>query len=212
MSGVEAFAAAAARLWAEMLAGKAEAEHYERGGHLRPSGGGFYPGVLNQVRTHGEGAMLATAVRMARVAANGAELAGDEEFWRGFLVHGVGWQGEKPEIDIDALATWLSERRAAKGGCALAPEAVKQILTRGLDVFVTVYSHRHGEDLGACATAEDAEAARQLTAASQWDSEIDGVAKPDDPKELADLYYEIMGERCGREESFEVSAVELSGV
>lgn len=72
-------------------------------------------------------------------------------------------------------------------------------------VYVTIWSHRHGEDVGAYATAAGAEAWRQAIAAEEWDNEIpETVPKPQDPKKLADCYFEFMGDNFRRSEFFSV--------
>jgi hypothetical protein len=63
-----------------------------------------------------------------------------------------------------------------------------------MKVIVTNYEHRHGSDIAIYAKPEDAEAARQAVAEEWWDQEIGDIPKPDDPKEMADEYFENMNE------------------
>ena len=60
-------------------------------------------------------------------------------------------------------------------------------------VWLGVYEHRHGVDIGAYATGEAAEAGREALAREQWECEL-----PDEPMpetDVADAYFELMSER-----------------
>lgn len=62
-----------------------------------------------------------------------------------------------------------------------------------MKVHVVIYEHRHGTSVSAYSTAEAAEQARLDIAANWWDTEIaTHHPKPTDPKELADVYFEII--------------------
>jgi len=63
-----------------------------------------------------------------------------------------------------------------------------------MKVFVATYEHHHGRDVSVYATKALAEAVRQEIADEGWD-EAFLDAKPDDPHEMADAYFQMMGER-----------------
>jgi hypothetical protein len=74
-------------------------------------------------------------------------------------------------------------------------------------IWVTVYEHRHGANIEVYGTKAEAELSRQRIAAEQWDEEINtDVTKPNDPKELADAYFEMMG----YSESFTIEEKEIT--
>ncbi len=78
-------------------------------------------------------------------------------------------------------------------------------------IQVAIYTHRHGDDVGAFQTVVGAEEWRQTIAADFWADEVDDTAMPTDPKLAADEYFEIMGSRASKGEFFEVRPVELEG-
>lgn len=73
-----------------------------------------------------------------------------------------------------------------------------------MNVFVTLYQHRHGTDVDVFRTREAAEQLRVQIAQEWFDEELPDQKKPDNPDELADVYFKKVGERMGREEWFEV--------
>jgi hypothetical protein len=80
-----------------------------------------------------------------------------------------------------------------------------------MQVFVTLYSHRHGIDVSAYASRDLAEAARLDTAISNWAQEFPGEEPPADLEELAEEYFARMAERFGGEESFEIEECSVNG-
>ena len=74
-----------------------------------------------------------------------------------------------------------------------------------MKVFITIWFHRHGEDVAAFSTREKAELCRQQVAVKNWDQEIGSKRrKPKDPTVLADTYFDIMGDAPRRPEYFEI--------
>lgn len=67
------------------------------------------------------------------------------------------------------------------------------------EVYVAVYTHRHGEDIRVFASAEGIEGWRQDIAEEWWDDEIKNEPRPADAEAAADRYFEIME---GRDEYF----------
>lgn len=135
----------------------------------------------------------------------------DPETWVGFLATVARWTGEAPTLDTKALIEWIAERRAAHGMPPLGSGWVEEALGKAPEVFATVYSHRHGDDIAVCASMEAAEASRQSIAAREWDGEMGNRARPKCGEALADQYFETMGERSGREESFAIMPTALEG-
>lgn len=79
-----------------------------------------------------------------------------------------------------------------------------------MKVYVAVFSHRHGTDLTAYATAELANEAAFEIADEWWEREMPTWQKrPDSRKELADQYWERMTDHG---ESFEVQELEIEGM
>jgi hypothetical protein len=81
-----------------------------------------------------------------------------------------------------------------------------------ITIWVAVYDHRFGQDIEAYGTEAEAELERQGIAGGNWDNEFNtDVPKPDDPEELADAYFEMMGERGdGHSESFTIEKKEIT--
>lgn len=76
-------------------------------------------------------------------------------------------------------------------------------------IYVAVFEHRHGVDVSAFRTEDQAEALRQRIASDYWDQEMpDWVERPEDPGELADAYFEEMGYHG---EYFHIHPTELQG-
>jgi hypothetical protein len=72
-----------------------------------------------------------------------------------------------------------------------------------MKVFVAHYEHRHGDDIRVFATEEAAEKWRQAVADEWWEHEMEGDP-PSNPEELADEYFDRMGERYSDSEYFSV--------
>jgi len=70
---------------------------------------------------------------------------------------------------------------------------IDELIRRQTPLFIGVYRHRHGTDIGVHPSAADAEQARRDTAAFFWDTEMpEDTPKPDDPDVMADAYFEHM--------------------
>lgn len=59
-------------------------------------------------------------------------------------------------------------------------------------VFVTTHEHRHGRDVYVWATAHRAELERQRIASDYWEDELAGAEIPDDPREAANAYFDLV--------------------
>lgn len=63
-------------------------------------------------------------------------------------------------------------------------------------IYVVVYEHKHGSDIFARRSRTEAENLRNELAADWWDEEMpEGEPKPEDPYELADIYFDEMSSR-----------------
>lgn len=76
-----------------------------------------------------------------------------------------------------------------------------------LFVWVTLYTHKHGNDINVFETVEQAEAFRRKLAADYWEDQMDGEPMPADPEEAADMYFEQVGSYG--EEFFEIEQSEV---
>ena len=112
--------------------------------------------------------------------------------------------------DLDAQATAV-EMHARDGedlrnriGTPAAPNNVKV----GQNLWVAVFEHRHGMDTFACTTRLAAEIIREGVAAQFWEAEMGDLPKPSDPEELADAYFDEMGNHG---EFFSIQETTLQG-
>lgn len=85
-----------------------------------------------------------------------------------------------------------------------APDSVKV----GECLWVAVFEHRHGMDTFACTTRLAAEMLREGVAAQFWEVEMGDLPKPEDPEDLADAYFNEMGNRG---EHFTIQETTLQG-
>lgn len=79
-----------------------------------------------------------------------------------------------------------------------------------MKVFITLWTHPSGDEVDAFATAELAEANRQAVASTNWPDEFPDDEPPADPKELADQYFERMGDNGASSEYFSVHEREVA--
>lgn len=78
-----------------------------------------------------------------------------------------------------------------------------------MNVFLTHYSNRHGDDFAIFDSAEKAEKLRQATAAEWWEHEMGEEERPSDPEKMADAYFERMAEDMHSPEYFSVHEMEI---
>lgn len=79
-----------------------------------------------------------------------------------------------------------------------------------MKVFVTVWSHRHGEDITVFDSAEKAELHRQSIAQNEWESEMEKpMPEAEPPNVIADLYFDKMGDQWSKSEFFTVHECEV---
>lgn len=80
-------------------------------------------------------------------------------------------------------------------------------------IFVAIWTHKHGTDVKAFRSKAGAENWRQEIAQDNWDDETRGMpqqpSKPEEPAELADRYFEMLADRGGNAEYFDVEEVAL---
>lgn len=74
-------------------------------------------------------------------------------------------------------------------------------------VWVTIYTHKYGNDINVFETEEQAEEHRQEIAREYWDDTLIDEPMPSDPQEAADAYFEHVTEFG--EEYFECSQQEI---
>lgn len=212
MSGLLEHVLAGAQLWGAALSAKATAERYECAGHLDYNRGGFYPGLLIQFRTHGGRVMCETLTGFGSVLASTASMMEsdvcDPAFLSDFLALGLKWDGEAPEIDGESLKTWIVDARRNRGLPSISLDEVERGIHEGIELFVTLYSHRHGITVDVCVSMEAALAERRATAAGQWQNEFRDRTPPEDPDHLADQYFDLMG----FDESFEITPVKMGAL
>lgn len=64
-------------------------------------------------------------------------------------------------------------------------------------IFIAIWTHKHGEDVGVYKTAEGAEKWRQTIANEWWKKEMGADEMPADPRLAADAYFDALGEDIG---------------
>lgn len=78
-----------------------------------------------------------------------------------------------------------------------------------MKVYVATYTHKHGTDMRVFETKESAENWKTEIAKRWWDDLPNKkYSMPDDPKEIADTYFEIMQE-SGGDEFFDVEECDV---
>lgn len=85
-----------------------------------------------------------------------------------------------------------------------APDSVKV----GEYLWVAVYEHKYGMDTHAFTTHAEAEGMRRRIADWFWEAEMGDLPKPEDPEEMADAYFNEMGDHG---EFFNIQQVPLQG-
>lgn len=116
-------------------------------------------------------------------------------------------QVEVTDLDAQATAVEMHARdgedlRNRIGTPAAAAVAVGEYL------WVAVYEHKYSMDTYAFTTYEGAESLRQRSADEFWEAEMGDRPKPDDAEEMADAYFDEMGEHG---EFFSIEQVPLRG-
>lgn len=117
-------------------------------------------------------------------------------------------QVEVTDLDAQATAVEMHARDGEdlrnRSGTPAAPHTVKV----GQNLWVAVYEHKHGMDTFACTTRLAAEILREGVAAQFWEAEMGDLPKPSDPDELADAYFDEMGNHG---EFFSIQETTLQG-
>lgn len=110
---------------------------------------------------------------------------------------------KKPMTATPDLWDWdrLLDLRAAKG------EKAEAHLPK---VWVARWDHKHGDHIRVFLSYHEAMRWRADIALEWWAEEMDeGIPRPTDDHELADRYFEIMGERSSKAEYFGCTEVEI---
>lgn len=77
-------------------------------------------------------------------------------------------------------------------------------------VYVTVYSHKHGEDVYVFDSAEKAERHREACAQEWWEHEMDKpMPEAEPPSVIADMYFDALANRWDNPEHFEIRVIEV---
>ena len=64
----------------------------------------------------------------------------------------------------------------------------------GTTVYVTVYSHKHGEDIRVWQSIESALNYKNQIAEEFWDDEFPDEPRPEDASEIGEQYFFLMGD------------------
>lgn len=75
--------------------------------------------------------------------------------------------------------------------------------------MVAIYEHRYGQDVVVFRALAQAQAWKKQIAQEWWDKEFDTEPPPDD--EIADEYFDRIGEIWGRDEYFNTYACDVKG-
>ena len=180
----------------------------------------FLTAVGDRFKDHGTAEMRMIVIGFAQTCANAFVIATDDAvLWSNaydwhwcpaFLADAVDWTAARPAIDPGKLRAFAEEMRKQEGGAPIDDEAWKRDIGKGPRISVSIWQHKHGEDLAAHADSASVDARKAAIAAEEWEREMDDEPMPADPKVAAAAYFDAMGDRGT--EWFNVEEVELAGL